>query len=123
MVGGKLFEFDFHLDLKSSKTEPHPDVSSEETLFDPIAESGGISKGTADEVVIAPWNDVEALENILKDQHKDISAIITEPILWNSNVILPNPGYLEKLRDLCDKYDVLLIFDERQYKRLDSCSA
>ena len=81
-------------------------------LFRSLDESGGIAKGTADEVVIAPWNDPEALENILKVQHEDISAIITEPILWNSNVILPNPGYLEKLRELCDKYDILLILDE-----------
>ena len=73
--------------------------------------SGGISKGTADEVVIAPWNDIEALENILKVHH-DISAIITEPILWNSNVILPNPGYLENLRKLCNQHGILLIFDE-----------
>jgi len=106
------FEGHYHGWMDSVLYNSHPDVSSEETLFDPVAESGGIAKGTADEVVIAPWNDPEALENILKVQHEDISAIITEPILWNSNVILPNPGYLEKLRELCDKYDILLILDE-----------
>jgi glutamate-1-semialdehyde 2,1-aminomutase len=90
----------------------HPNVSSEESIYEPVPESGGISKGTADEVVIAPWNDVESLEIILRDQSEDISAIITEPILWNSNVILPNRGYLQELRNLCDKYNVLLIFDE-----------
>ena len=90
----------------------HPNVSSEESIYEPVPESGGISKGTADEVVIAPWNDVEALETILRDQSEDISAIITEPILWNSNVILPNRGYLQELKNLCDKYNVLLIFDE-----------
>ena len=90
----------------------HPNVSSEESIYEPVPESGGISKGTADEVVIAPWNDVESLETILRDQSEDISAIITEPILWNSNVILPNRGYLQELRNLCDKYNVLLIFDE-----------
>ena len=105
------FEGHYHGWMDSVLYNSHPDVSSEETLFDPIAESGGISKGTADEVVIAPWNDIEALENILK-VHNDISAIITEPILWNSNVILPNQGYLENLRKLCDQHGILLIFDE-----------
>ena len=105
------FEGHYHGWMDSVLYNSHPDVSSEETLFDPIAESGGISKGTADEVVIAPWNDIEALENILK-VHNDISAIITEPILWNSNVILPNPGYLENLRKLCNQHRILLIFDE-----------
>jgi len=105
------FEGHYHGWMDSVLYNSHPDVSSEETLFDPIAESGGISKGTADEVVIAPWNDIEALENILKVHH-DISAIITEPILWNSNVILPNPGYLENLRKLCNQHGILLIFDE-----------
>ena len=105
------FEGHYHGWMDSVLYNSHPDVSSEETLFDPIAESGGISKGTADEVVIAPWNDIEALDNILK-VHNDISAIITEPILWNSNVILPNPGYLENLRKLCNQHGILLIFDE-----------
>ena len=105
------FEGHYHGWMDSVLYNSHPDVSSEETLFDPIAESGGISKGTADEVVIAPWNDIEALENILKVHH-DISAIITEQILWNSNVILPNPGYLENLRKLCNQHGILLIFDE-----------
>ena len=105
------FEGHYHGWMDSVLYNSHPDVSSEETLFDPIAESGGISKVTADEVVIAPWNDIEALENILK-VHNDISAIITEPILWNSNVILPNPGYLENLRKLCNQHGILLIFDE-----------
>ena len=106
------FEGHYHGWMDSVLYNSHPNVSSEENIYEPVPESGGISKGTADEVVIAPWNDVEALETILRDQSEDISAIITEPILWNSNVILPNRGYLQELRNLCDKYNVLLIFDE-----------
>ena len=106
------FEGHYHGWMDSVLYNSHPNVSSEESIYEPVPESGGISKGTADEVVIAPWNDVESLEIILRDQSEDISAIITEPILWNSNVILPNRGYLQELRNLCDKYNVLLIFDE-----------
>ena len=106
------FEGHYHGWMDSVLYNSHPNVSSEESIYEPVPESDGISKGTADEVVIAPWNDVEALETTLRDQSEDISAIITEPILWNSNVILPNRGYLQELRNLCDKYNVLLIFDE-----------
>ena len=106
------FEGHYHGWMDSALYNSHPDISNEENIFNPVPESGGISHGTSNEVIIAPWNDVEALENILKDNHKEISSIITEPILWNTNVILPEDGYLEKLRLLCDKYNILLIFDE-----------
>ena len=106
------FEGHYHGWMDSVLYNSHPDISNEENIFNPVPESGGISHGTSNEVIIAPWNDVEALENILKDNHKEISSIITEPILWNTNVILPEDGYLEKLRLLCDKYNILLIFDE-----------
>ncbi len=106
------FEGHYHGWMDSVLYNSHPDISNEENIFNPVPESGGISHGTSQEVIIAPWNDVEALENILKDNHKEISSIITEPILWNTNVILPEDGYLEKLRLLCDKYNILLIFDE-----------
>ena len=106
------FEGHYHGWMDSVLYNSHPDISNEENIYKPVAESGGISKGTADEVIIAPWNDIDALENILKNSHQEISSIITEPILWNTNVILPEDGYLEKLRFLCDKYNILLIFDE-----------
>ena len=106
------FEGHYHGWMDSVLYNSHPDISNEENIYNPVAESGGISKGTADEVIIAPWNDINALENILKNSYQEISSIITEPILWNTNVILPEDGYLEKLRLLCDKYNILLIFDE-----------
>ena len=106
------FEGHYHGWMDSVLYNSHPDITNEENIYKPVAESGGISKGTADEVIIAPWNDINALENILKNSHQEISSIITEPILWNTNVILPEDGYLEKLRLLCDKYNILLIFDE-----------
>ena len=106
------FEGHYHGWMDSVLYNSHPDISKEENIFNPVPESGGISHGTSNEVVIAPWNDIEALENILKDNHNEISSIITEPILWNTNVILPEVGYLDKLRFLCDKYNILLIFDE-----------
>ena len=106
------FEGHYHGWMDSVLYNSHPDITNEDNMFNPIAESGGISHGTSDEVIIAPWNDIEALESILKVHSDEISSIITEPILWNTNVILPEDGYLEKLRQLCDRYNILLIFDE-----------
>lgn len=59
-------------------------------------------------MLIAPFNDLSAVEMILSE-HKDIAAIIAEPL---QRTIPALPGFLQGLRDLCDKHHVLLIFDE-----------
>lgn len=61
---------------------------------------------------LIPWNDIEILENLLANHSQEIAAIIMEPIAVNGGGILPQPGYLEKVRKLCDRYHVVLIFDE-----------
>ena len=59
-------------------------------------------------MLIAPFNDLAAVEALLAE-HDDVAAIIAEPL---QRVIPADPGYLQGLRDLCDKYRILLIFDE-----------
>lgn len=66
---------------------------------------------TADTHVL-PWNDEDAISRYLEKNGSDLAAIITEPVMCNTGVIPPRPGYLEALRLLCDKYNVVLIFDE-----------
>jgi glutamate-1-semialdehyde 2,1-aminomutase len=73
-----------------------------------VPDSAGIPDGVAEQMVIAPYNDLEAVENLLRDDD-DIAAIIVEPL---QRIIPPEPGYLQGLRNLCDKFNVLLIFDE-----------
>ena len=58
------------------------------------------------------WNDEEKLENLLQRKGNEIAAIITEPICVNGQVKFSKSGYLEKVRQLCTKYNILLIFDE-----------
>jgi glutamate-1-semialdehyde 2,1-aminomutase len=74
--------------------------------------SAGMAPGTADEVIILPWNDVEVLRAAVERHGDQVAAIITEPILCNTNCIMPRPGYLEEMRRLCDERGILLIFDE-----------
>ena len=73
-----------------------------------VPDSAGIPQGVADQMLIAPFNDLAAVEALLAE-HNDVAAIIAEPL---QRIIPAEPGYLQGLRDLCDKYDVLLIFDE-----------
>ena len=73
-----------------------------------IPDSGGIPQSVADHVLIAPYNDLGALESLLIERD-DIAAIMAEPL---QRVIPAQPGFLQGLRDLCNKYNILLIFDE-----------
>lgn len=73
-----------------------------------VPDSAGIPQGVADQMLIAPFNDLAAVEALLAE-HDDIAAIIAEPL---QRIIPAAPGYLQGLRDLCDKHSVLLIFDE-----------
>ncbi len=73
-----------------------------------VPDSAGIPQGVADQMLIAPYNDLAAVEALLSE-HKDVAAIIVEPL---QRIIPAQPGYLQGLRDLCDKHHVLLIFDE-----------
>ncbi|SMX32697.1 aspartate aminotransferase family protein [Maliponia aquimaris] len=74
----------------------------------PVPDSAGIPQGVADEMLIAPFNDLDAVASLLSE-HGDIAAIIVEPL---QRIIPPRPGYLQGLRDLCTRHGVLLIFDE-----------
>jgi len=57
------------------------------------------------------WDNPEALEEKLKSD-KNIAAFVCEPILGEAGVILPQPGYLERVREICTKYNVLWVCDE-----------
>jgi glutamate-1-semialdehyde 2,1-aminomutase len=77
-----------------------------------IPDSEGIPPSTFDDVVLAPWNDVAALERVMQQHGGELAAVITEPIMANMGCIPPRDGYLQKLRDLTSKCGALLILDE-----------
>jgi glutamate-1-semialdehyde 2,1-aminomutase len=75
----------------------------------PVPDSAGIPKSVRDEVVVAPFNDLEAVKSLVA-QHKDeLAAIIVEPF---QRLIPPKPGFLEGLRKLTEETGIVLIFDE-----------
>ncbi|HEX9375054.1 MAG TPA: aspartate aminotransferase family protein [Actinomycetota bacterium] len=74
--------------------------------------SGGIPKHTADELEIVPFNDAPALERMLEGHPGQFAALMIEPVMMNIGIVPPDPGYLERVRELCTKHGVVLIFDE-----------
>lgn len=74
--------------------------------------SGGMALSTAGDVVVAPWNDLDVLEHIMQEHDGSVAAVIMEPYMCNTGCILPAPGYLEGVQQLCRRHGALLIFDE-----------
>jgi len=63
-------------------------------------------------VHVVPYNDLDALERVFKQHGDDIACFMVEPIIENLSIILPDAGYLKGVRELCNQYDIALIFDE-----------
>lgn len=74
--------------------------------------SAGQLPSHLDDCVILPWNDVEALARALDVHAGEVAAVITEPFMCNSGAVSPRDGYLQRMRELCDEHEVVLIFDE-----------
>ncbi|RAJ99860.1 glutamate-1-semialdehyde 2,1-aminomutase [Larkinella arboricola] len=75
-------------------------------------DSPGVTRATALDTLTAPYNDLGAVEKLINANANQIAAVILEPVVGNMGCVLPDPGFLQGLRDLCDKNDILLIFDE-----------
>ena len=87
-----------------------PDISLAGDALNPTLVGGTEGQEKSENLIVLPWNNIEAIEAKLKVG--DVAAIIMEPIMFNTSGVLPNPGYLERVRELCDSHGTLLIFDE-----------
>jgi len=72
----------------------------------------GKGQGTVEQSLLLPWNDIECLEKTLKQYADEVAIILMEAVVTNHFCMMPRPGYLEKVRELCDKYGIVLCFDE-----------
>jgi glutamate-1-semialdehyde 2,1-aminomutase len=64
------------------------------------------------DIYVVPFNNIPALERMFEKNAGKIACFIVEPVLENLAIVLPDEGYLEQVRELCDQYNVVLIFDE-----------
>ncbi|WP_435176359.1 aspartate aminotransferase family protein [Halorussus sp. AFM4] len=84
----------------------HPDDPN------PVVESQGVPEHVADELLLAQYNDADSVERLLREHGDEVAAILVEPACFNLGVVEPEPRFLERLRELADEYNVLLVFDE-----------
>jgi glutamate-1-semialdehyde 2,1-aminomutase len=77
-----------------------------------IPGSPGVTEGAARDTLTVPFNDVEALANVFAERGDEIAAVIVEPVAANMGVVPPDPGFLERLRELTTASGSLLVFDE-----------
>ena len=95
-----------------------PDIQAQGLPSHNIAR--GVPSSTIQDVFIAPFNDLDAVENLLSQHRERIAAVIVEPIMGASGLINPLPGYLKGLREITSRSDSLLIFDEVITYRLNT---
>ncbi len=77
-----------------------------------VPTSPGVPAALAEQTLTLQFNNLEQVEELFSTTGEEIAAIIIEPVAGNMNLITPKPGYLEGLREICDKYGTVLIFDE-----------
>ncbi|MGD0637158.1 MAG: glutamate-1-semialdehyde 2,1-aminomutase, partial [Nitrososphaerales archaeon] len=77
-----------------------------------LPSSGGVPAYIGADAITVPYNDVPAVEKAFRLHGPEISAVIVEPVAGNMGVVVPRPGFLEAVRELCTEHGSLLIFDE-----------
>jgi len=77
-----------------------------------VPSSAGLPEGVYKNTLVAPFNDLAAVEELVRKNSADVAGMILEPIPMNMGFVLPKPGFLEGLRKLADQYGFVLIFDE-----------
>lgn len=77
-----------------------------------VPNSPGVTEGTAKDTLLAPYNDVAAIEKLVEENKGEIAALIIEPVPGNMGLVLPKENYLKKLREICTREEIILIFDE-----------
>ena len=108
------FEGHYHGWMDSVNWSVHPplDQAGPEDSPVPVGESEGMDQGTAEGLVICQWNDVDLLEKAFADHGSEIAGVIMEPVLANTNCIVPSTEFLDALQRLCKENGSLLAFDE-----------
>ena len=108
------FEGHYHgwMDSALLSYKPAPEQVGSPQYPNVLLGSRGQAANSVDNVVVARWNDVAALDLLLQRHRDEIAAVVMEPVLCNSGCLMPRHGYLAAVRDACDRSGALLVFDE-----------
>ena len=104
VLGGRINTSDDPVPYTDFTTHGGPDEDPYYTL--------GRSPLACKETIMLPWNDFDALEQCFEKYHDIIAGIHFEGIVWNHEGLYPKPGFLEKIRELCNRYDKVMCMDE-----------
>jgi glutamate-1-semialdehyde 2,1-aminomutase len=91
---------------------PDPAKSGSRKRPKPVAYSAGVPDTVLKHTVVLPWNDADACAKILEKQGPDLAALIVDPLMANAGLLVPQLGFLERLREVTDRLGIMLIFDE-----------
>jgi len=89
----------------------------------PVPDTQGITQGVLQDVLVVPYNNIEATQKTIEEHRKDIAAVIIEPVMGYSGMIPADKAFLEFLRNITSKYGIILVFDEIISFRLSSGGA
>ncbi len=101
-----------HHDTVMFSVLPNADVVGGRDLPATTPMSTGIPADVAKHTAVVPFNDAVAFEALLAARGDEVACLILEPVMMNIGIVEPDPGYLQAVKDLCERYGVVLIFDE-----------
>ena len=101
-----------HHDAVMFSVVPNADVMGGRERPAKAPVSRGLVKDASRYIEVVPFNDAEALERLFIERGKEIACIIMEPAMMNIGIVVPQAGYLQKVRELCTRHGVIFIFDE-----------
>jgi glutamate-1-semialdehyde 2,1-aminomutase len=113
----KILKFEGHYhgwydDVLAASNPLPPGAAELDSPAVTMADSAGLNRHALDDTIVAPWNDLPALERAITQHSGEIAAVITEGVMANMGVIPPAPGYLEALQKLCRQNEILFVLDE-----------
>ncbi len=108
------FEGAYHGWVDSIAHTVHPSlgIEGEKKIRDKMPIGNGIPENAYKDVMVLQWNDAQGLEETIEQNKDEIAAVLVDPCMCNSGIILPDEGYLKKIRELTEKNNIVLIFDE-----------
>lgn len=108
------FEGHYHgwVDSVAFSVKPSENAAGPATHPVPVPETPGIARDAAEGLIVCGWNDLDALDGLLRAHGHDVAAVIMEPMMVNGGVIPPEPGYLPGVQSLCRQHGAVFICDE-----------